>query len=65
MKDYGREFKGSVWIQSVPTKPVWAAADERRVIYAEDENKVYVGGAADWEIYVSGETFNPFLLMGG
>ena len=46
MKDYGREFKGSVWIQSVPTKPVWAAADERRVIYAEDENKVYVGGLA-------------------
>jgi len=56
MDDYGKDFKGTVKIQSVSTLPAFvsAAADERRLIYCEDTEKFYIGSSTTWvEINIS------------
>jgi hypothetical protein len=51
MDDYGKDFKGNIKIESVPTLPAFVseAEDKRRLIYAEDEEKVYYGGTAAYK----------------
>lgn len=50
MDNYGTDFKGTVKIESVATLPAFvsAAADERRLIYCEDTEKVYRGSSTAW-----------------
>ena len=50
MDNYGSNFKGPIKIESVATLPSFTteAADERRVIYAEDTQKVYYASATAW-----------------
>jgi len=53
MENYGLDIKGNIQIESVSTLPTWAAADERRVIYVADEDRVYYGSATKWEHFVN------------
>lgn len=48
MKSHGIQFVGKLWIQNVPTLPVWSPQDVARVIFVEDENVVYVGGTVSY-----------------
>jgi len=53
MENYGLDMKGNTQIESISTLPTWAAADERRVIYVADEDRVYYGSATKWEHFVN------------
>lgn len=48
MKDYGRDFQGSIKIQEVSSLPVWAATDDRRIIKCTDTQKLYLGTTTGW-----------------
>lgn len=43
-KSHGMFFVGKLFIQAVPTLPIWTVDDVARVIFVEDEEIVYVGG---------------------
>lgn len=50
-KSHGIFFVGKLWIQNVPTLPLWSVDDVARVIFVEDSEIVYVGGTVafgDW-----------------
>jgi len=51
MDHYGQDNIGGIKIQSVPTLPAFvsAAQDERRLIYCEDTETMYIGGSTRWK----------------
>ena len=53
MENYGIDMKGNIQIESVATKPTWAAADERRMIYVAAEDRIYYGSGTKWEHVVN------------
>jgi hypothetical protein len=50
MDNYGNDFKGFIKVKSAATLPAFTseAADERKVIYTEDTQKVYYANATGW-----------------
>jgi hypothetical protein len=58
MKDYGRFFKGNLKIPFKSTLPThMGSVDERKLIFVEDEEKLYLGKSDQW-VYFSGKD-NP------
>ena len=54
MKDYGRFFKGYLKIPFKSTLPThMGSVDERKLIFVEDEEKLYLGKSDQW-VYFSG-----------
>jgi len=49
MKFYGIDGRGDVLVERVTTKPVWDSSYEGRLIYAQDDDELYFGVAADWK----------------
>jgi hypothetical protein len=47
-KYYGIDSIGKLFVQQVDTLPDWAAADERRVVYAKDTGKLWRGSGEGW-----------------
>lgn len=52
-KSHGMFFVGKLWIQAVPTLPIWTTEDVARVIFVEDEEIVYVGGTVTFGDWIS------------
>jgi hypothetical protein len=50
MKSYGIEMQGEFVIQKVATLPAWGASDEGRIIYVEDEDKLYYANNTEWSV---------------
>jgi hypothetical protein len=48
------EMKGKFWVQVLSTTPSWTAADEGRIIYAQDTDRVYFADDTGWQIFTSG-----------
>lgn len=49
-KIYGIKNEGPHIVQKLPTKPIWTSADEGRVIYVQDEHKLYYGTSTGWSV---------------
>jgi hypothetical protein len=43
MKVYGFDGRGDVFIERVTTKPTWSSDEEGRLIYTEDNDRIYIG----------------------
>ena len=41
-------MSGEFLAQTVSTLPSWTSNDERRILYVEDENKLYYGSNTQW-----------------
>ena len=41
-------MEGKIYIETVGTKPAWAASDERRIIYVADEDALYYATGTAW-----------------
>ena len=48
MKYYGIDSRGQVFIQRVSTTPAWNNAYEGRIIYANDDEELYLGIDDEW-----------------
>ena len=51
MKIYGTEVKGPLIIDKESTLSAWTSADEGRLVYAEDVDKVYYGSNTAWNVW--------------
>lgn len=51
MKIYGTEVKGPLIIDKESTLSAWTSADEGRLVYAEDTDKVYYGSNTAWNVW--------------
>jgi len=56
MDFYEIDCRGPLKVESVPTLPVWASTDERRIIYVEDVNQLYMGNDSNWGIILNSNT---------
>ena len=45
------DMQGKIHVERLSTMPTWASGDEGRIIYAEDVEKMYFGGAAAWQVF--------------
>ena len=55
MDYHGITMQGEKMEQKVATLPAWAADDEGRTIYVEDENKMYYANDTQWVCYVDND----------
>jgi len=51
MKFYGMDLQGKLELEMLDSLPEWAATDERRIVYAADEDTVYYGTSTGWQAF--------------
>jgi hypothetical protein len=49
------EMKGKIWAEKLATLPTWTEKDVGRFIYAEDDEKFYIGQSSDFEELALGD----------